>query len=197
MREIGQKVCMQATVKYLSDTQIENLKDQILDTYRLAFGEAPYNKTEADVISFSQALDLHRNRLGARFLAAHDINNGLVGFAYGYQAVPGQWWYDMVEKSMTIDQVQEWLVGAFELVELAVRPSAQGFGIGGSLHNTILSGLTNRTAVLSTITTDTVAQRMYRKRGWTPLLDNFTFPTSIHSYLIMGLKLPFKKVPAE
>jgi GNAT superfamily N-acetyltransferase len=182
---------MQVTLNYLSDAQIENYKDQILDTYRLAFGEPPYNKTEADVISFSQALELHRNRLGARFLAAQDIDNHLVGFAYGYQAVPGQWWYDMVEKAMTRDQVQEWLVGAFELVELAVKPSAQGFGIGGRLHNTILSGLTNRTAVLSTITTDTVAQQMYRKRGWIALLENFTFPTSIHSYLIMGMKLPF------
>jgi ribosomal protein S18 acetylase RimI-like enzyme len=181
---------MHAAITAITNAQIDEYKDQILDTYRQAFSEPPYNKTEADVISFSQTLDLHRNRVGARFLVAQDNHQEVLGFAYGYETMEGQWWYDVVSKSLPFAAIKEWLQGAYELVELAVRPSSQGQGIGGRLHDAILTGLPNRTAVLSTIATETVALHLYRKRGWVTLIEDFTFPTSIHTYLIMGLKLP-------
>jgi ribosomal protein S18 acetylase RimI-like enzyme len=188
---------MLKTLTSLSIERIDELKEQILDTYLQAFAPPPYNKTQADVISFSQTLELHRNRLNARFIAAIDQNDMIVGFAYGYDVTAGQWWYDLVEKSMKASMAKEWLHGSFELVELAVKPAMQGQGIGGRLHDSILTGLSNRTAVLSTINTETAALHLYRKRGWVPLLDNFTFPTSIHQYIIMGLKLPLSKEKSD
>jgi GNAT superfamily N-acetyltransferase len=183
---------MRISLKNLSNNQIEDLKDEILEVYRQAFAEPPYNKTEADVIGFSQSLDLHRNRLNARFIVAQDEKEQVTGFAYGYEVLGGQWWYEVVEKAMPASMAREWLHGAFELVELAVIPSMQGHGIGGRLHDAVLSGLSNHTAVLSTIETETTALHLYRKRGWVTLLENFRFPTSIHTYFIMGLKLPLK-----
>jgi GNAT superfamily N-acetyltransferase len=186
---------MLVTLHSLTDQQIEANKDQILEIYRQSFSKPPYYKTEADVISFSQTLELHRNRIGARFILAQDENHQGLGFAYGYEAVEGQWWYEVVRKALPQEMIQEWLQGSFELVELAVRPSAQGNRIGSQLHDAILTGLSNPPAVLSTIDTETVALHLYRKRGWVTLLENFTFPTSIHTYLIMGLKLPLKTKP--
>jgi ribosomal protein S18 acetylase RimI-like enzyme len=183
---------MQITLKSLTNNQIEEMKAEILEVYHRAFAEPPYNKTEADVVGFSQTLDLHRNRLNARLMVAQDENGLITGFAYGYEALGGQWWYEVVEKTMPASMAREWLHGSFELVELAVKPSMQGHGIGGRLHDGILSGLSNRTAVLSTIETETTALHLYRKRGWITLLENFRFPTSIHTYYIMGLKLPLK-----
>lgn len=180
---------MQIRLKSLIKEEIDNSKEQILETYRQAFAEPPYNKTEADVISFSQTLELHRRYPKARFIAAQDEDNLVIGFAYGYEVAVGQWWHDVVKKEMSASMQQEWLDGAYELVELAVRPSMQGYGIGGRLHDEILAGLSNPTAVLSTIETETAALHLYRKRGWVPLLRNFRFPTSIHSYIIMGIKL--------
>jgi ribosomal protein S18 acetylase RimI-like enzyme len=188
---------MLRTLTSLSIEQIDELKDQILDTYRQAFAPPPYNKTEADVISFSHTLELHRNRLNARFIAAQDQNNRVVGFAYGYDAVAGQWWFDIVERSMKASMAKEWLHGSFELVELAVKPAMQGQGMGSRLHDSILTGLSNRTAVLSTINEETAALHLYLKRGWVPLLERFNFPTSIHQYTIMGLKLPLSKEKSD
>jgi ribosomal protein S18 acetylase RimI-like enzyme len=183
---------MRAIITALTNAQIDEYKDQILETYRQAFSSPPYNKTEADVISFSQTLDLYRNRVGARFLVAQNDDQEIVGLAYGYETMEGQWWYDVVSKSLPHAAIKEWLDGAYELVELAVRPSVQGQGLGSRLHDAILTGLPNHTAVLSTINTETVALHLYRKRGWVTLIEDFTFPTSIHAYLIMGLKLPLK-----
>jgi GNAT superfamily N-acetyltransferase len=183
---------MRTTLKSLSNNQIEEWKDEILEVYRQAFSEPPYNKTEADVIGFSQALDLHRNRLNARLIVAQNERGLITGFAYGYEVLGGQWWYEVVEKAMPARMARQWLHGAFELVELAVMPSMQGQGTGGRLHDAVLSGLSNRTAVLSTIEIETTALHLYRRRGWVTLLENFSFPTSIHTYYIMGLKLPLK-----
>jgi ribosomal protein S18 acetylase RimI-like enzyme len=84
---------------------------------------------------------------------------------------------------------QRWLTDTFELVELAVAPHAQGRGIGSRLHDTLLADLPHQAAVLSTIQSETVALKLYRKRGWTVLLENFFFPGTSKPYIIMGLTL--------
>jgi ribosomal protein S18 acetylase RimI-like enzyme len=113
----------------------------------------------------------------------------MVGFAYGYTTGPGQWWHEQVARAMPPEQIVRWLSGAFELVEFAVTPHAQGLGLGSQLHDSILRGLPNRTAVLSTMQSETVALKLYRKRGWVALLQNFIFPGGARTYLIMGKDL--------
>jgi GNAT superfamily N-acetyltransferase len=86
-----------------------------------------------------------------------------------------------------------WLMDCFAFAELAVIPSAQGRGIGGQLHDTLLGGLPHRTAVLSAFQGETPAMRFYRWRGWVTLLRNFAPPGSVHPYVVMGLQLPITK----
>jgi ribosomal protein S18 acetylase RimI-like enzyme len=81
------------------------------------------------------------------------------------------------------------LEDAFELTELAVRPRYEGRGIGGDLHDALLDGVDARTAVLSTLQEPTRGLRLYERRGWRTLLENFWFGGTPAPYRVMGLRL--------
>jgi ribosomal protein S18 acetylase RimI-like enzyme len=177
-------------ILWLSSRQVVALKSQILGIYREAFALPPYSRTELDVDSFSRTLDRHLERRGFRCVVALEgSTERLAGFSYGYSSAPGQWWHDLVEGKLDPGTADRWLSDTFELAELAVAPQAQGQGLGSRLHDILLAGLTHRTAVLSTIQSETVALKLYRKRGWTVLLEDFFFPGTSKPYIIMGLKL--------
>jgi ribosomal protein S18 acetylase RimI-like enzyme len=181
---------MNIEISFLDSGQVDQVREQVVQIYREAFSQPPYNQIEAHVAGFSNTLDWHFHRQGFRFAAAVQAGSGrLAGFAYGYDSLPGQWWHDTVAREMEEAMTRNWLENAFELVELAVSPSFQGRGIGGSLHDRILSGLANQTALLSTMQAETNALHLYRKRGWVTLLDYFNFPGNPNAYLIMGLDL--------
>jgi ribosomal protein S18 acetylase RimI-like enzyme len=174
----------------LNHEQIEAERDQILDVYGEAFASPPYNRREIDTENFSRTLTRHMERKDFRLLAAWESKTGkIVGFNYGYTSAPGQWWHDLVEGAMTPQAAREWLTDTFEFVELAVTPGAQGRGVGSRLHDTLLTGLYHRRAVLSTMQAETVALKLYRKRGWITLLETFYFPGTSKPYQIMGLYL--------
>lgn len=54
-------------------------------------------------------------------------------------------------------------------MELAVRPSEQGRGIGQALHDALLDGVPQRRALLGTWTDDRPARRLYLRSGWQEL----------------------------
>lgn len=181
-------------ISRLSATELGPVREEIIHVYREAFSLPPYDRNEVDVRGFAHSLARHTQRKEFRCCVATEHSNGRVlGFVYGYTSEPGQWWHDTVVRALDPTTVQQWLSGAFEFVELAVLPSAQGQGIGGKLHDTILEGLPHRTAALSTYQTETTALQLYRKRGWIPLLQNFFFPNNNHPFLIMGLNLRTRK----
>ena len=82
---------------------------------------------------------------------------------------------------------------AFEFVELAVHPDAQGHGLGARLHDTLLVDVPYRTAVLSTYQGETAARQLYRRRGWVPLLEHFYYPGGAVPMAILGLDLPVRR----
>lgn len=185
---------MDASFYYLTTNEVEPVREQVMAVYAEAFAGPPYNRTAELVIDFSEVLMRHVHRSAFRMVAAYDNSNGrMVGFGYGYTAMPGQWWHDLVAQVMGAEERAHWLEDAFEVVELAVKPAAQGKGIGGRLHDLLLASLPHRTAVLSTIQVDTPAYHLYRKRGWVALLEEFMFPNVIKPYRIMGLELKAEK----
>jgi GNAT superfamily N-acetyltransferase len=166
------------------------LQHQLVTIYREAFGILPYCKEEAEVADFAQSLPRHVGKDGFRIVVAlADQTEQAVGFAYGYASSRDQWWYEEVAKVVRASMVVEWLRSSFRLVEMAVAPGAQGQGIGGLLHDRLLGGLSYERAVLSTMAAETPAYRMYVKRGWRVLLDDFLFPGVTRPYRIMGLDL--------
>lgn len=169
--------------------QIEILRDQVATIYRDAFRAPPYNKGEGDLVDFARSFPQHMRREGFRMVAVEDKAGRIVGFAYGYTSAPGQRWHENVVKAVQPQIALEWLANSFQLVEIAVTPGFQGQGIGGLLHDHLLTGLPHRKAVLSTLQAETNAYRMYRGRGWVVLLEDWFFPGMVRAYRVLGLAL--------
>lgn len=179
---------------FVTRAPAQALAQPIVQVYREAFGEPPYERREPEIAEFAFSLAQHMLRDGFRLACAQDeATHRLLGFAYGYCARPGQWWYEQVAAAMPPEVIARWLAGSFQLAELAVTPAAQGQGLGGRLHDALLEGLQPRTAVLSTLALDTVAWGLYRRRGWVPLVDPIHFTAVTRPYRILGLDLEARR----
>ena len=133
----------------------------------------------------------HLERSGFRFVAEHDEGGRLAGIAYGYRGEPGQWWHDLVSAAMGEAARARWLPPRhFEFVELAVRPDLRRLGIGGRLHDALLTGLDSLTAVLSTEITNEPAIGLYSGRGWEVVVPEIDFGADYPPFLVMGRTLP-------
>ena len=184
---------MDYVIDSVNSSGVFKIQEDIIHIYRLAFESAPYFKSEAEVTSFCQSLSRHQKRSGFHLLTARDLKTAqYVGFTYGYNGQAGQWWHDIVVKAMGPRTAAIWMVDNFELVELAVLPAYQGYGIGGTLHDRLLIEQTHPKAVLSTLQSETAALQLYRKRGWKTLLSGLRFPSSNRVYLILGIDLTKK-----
>ncbi len=178
----------------------------MVEVYRSAVTIPPYTDDLGDVLTFAGRLPYHARWKGFRCVVACNQAENLpasvpgenppaagdpivVGFAYGFTSQPDTWWRELVTGAMSLPAALEWLEDCFEFVELAVTPAFQGQRIGGQLHDALLTGVTHRTAVLSTLQADTNAVHLYRKRGWVDLVENFRFPGIYKPFLIMGLKI--------
>ena len=165
-------------------------RDRIAFVYQEAFAQSEYPHPEREVARFAEVLGRHSTYEGFRCRVAREGPGGeVVGVAYGYTGKPGQWWHDIVAGSLGPARAERWLGDCFELVELHLLPHLQGRGVGGRLHDALLDGVPHRTAALSTVQAETPALRLYRKRGWLPLLEHFSFPGGSRPFLILGRDL--------
>jgi len=131
----------------------------------------------------------HRGFVAAGAYVGADDEPELVGFGYGYQGFPGQWWHDIVSGALGRAESSRWLRDGFELAELHVRPDHQSHGLGRQLLTDVLSRADASHAVLSTPDTESPARRLYRSFGFADLRCNFRFPGSPEAYAIMGIDL--------
>jgi ribosomal protein S18 acetylase RimI-like enzyme len=138
----------------------------------------------------------HTRRPAFRSVAALGDGDGvgrpdeLLGFGYGYETAPGQWWHDQVRAALTPAAAEEWLRGSFELSELHVRPAYQGRGAGRALLETLVEGLPQPAVLLSTPEGDTRAWRLYRAVGFVDLLRHHLFPGDARPFAVLGVRLP-------
>lgn len=160
----------------------------MVSIYRQAFTPLPYRKGEEEVIYFERTLPEHVQRPGFRMAAAL-LDEKLIGFAYGYTCNAAYYWTEVVSQWLSPEMAATWLSDAFHLAEMALLPVCQGKGIGGALHDRILEGLPNRTAVLSTMFGESNAYHLYRRRGWQVLVECFTPPGMARAYRVMGMIL--------
>jgi GNAT superfamily N-acetyltransferase len=126
----------------------------------------------------SGTYDVHCAREGFRLTAALD-DGALVGFAYGYVGVRGQWWSDRVVEALPVAVTEVWVGGHFEFVELGVLADYRCQGLGGLLHDKLMREIGHRRALLSTDDdSQTSARRLYASRGWAKL-GNLTPDTAV------------------
>ena len=118
----------------------------------------------------------------------------IVAFAYGFHGARGQWWHDLVRSALTVasgpDAAADWLDDSFEIAEVHVRPRYQQRGIGRHMLHRLTGGLTERTAVLSTMDSESPARRLYRSLGFADLLTRYQFAGVAERYAVMGAALP-------
>jgi ribosomal protein S18 acetylase RimI-like enzyme len=134
----------------------------------------------------------HATLEGFACRAALDRQGRMVGFGYGYTTMPGQWWHDLVRKSMDRQAAGEWLTDAFELSELHVLPDHQGIGIGRRLLTSLAAGIPHAAMLLSTPDNDTRAFRLYRALGFVDVARNYMFPGDSRPFAVLGSRLPLR-----
>lgn len=141
----------------------------------------------------------HTHRPDFRAVASLGEDDELLGFGYGYRSSGGQWWHDQVAAALRRDARRVWLTDCFELVELHVRPDAQGNGLGARQLASLLTGAPQRTVVLSTPEADETrsrAWRLYRRFGFADVLRHFHFPGDERPFAVLGRQLPLTDLPS-
>jgi GNAT superfamily N-acetyltransferase len=137
----------------------------------------------------------HVHRRGFRAVASLDPQGVLLGFGYGYISERGQWWHDQVRAAIPPALREAWLTNCFEVVELHVRPTAQGHGLGAAQLRTVLAMTSAATTLLSTPEADEAtsrAWRLYRRFGYVDVVRNFTFPGDQRPFAVLGRRLPLE-----
>jgi GNAT superfamily N-acetyltransferase len=184
-----------AQIEVLDPAQLAAASEALAAVYGAAFSQPPYNEPEEAAAFFAQILRRNAAHPPAGFrccVASAAASGGFVGFGYGFTYGPGTSRYDVLAKALAPEPPKiaaRWLDDAFDLIELAVHPSAQGQGIGAALHDALLEGQPHRTAVLTAYDGETVAMRLYRSRGWAPISGRMFFPGGTQPHLVLGLDL--------
>lgn len=135
----------------------------------------------------------HIRRPGFRAIATLTTDGYVAGFGYGYTSGAGQWWHDQVHGALGDEPRRAWLTDCFEVVELHVRPPAQGHGLGARQLRALLTMATGTTTLLSTPEADeqvSRAWRLYRRFGFVDVLRGFRFPGDDRAFAVLGRQLP-------
>src|SRR4029453_17447106 len=135
----------------------------------------------------------HVRRAGFRAVATLTTDGHLAGFGYGYARGRGRWGHDEARAGLDEPARRRWLGDCFEVVELHVRPSAQGHGIGARQLRALLSMADGTTARLPTREADEQkprAWRLSRRFGFEDVLRDFIFPGDERAFAILGRGLP-------
>ena len=161
------------------------MRDEVVAVYVSAFGAPPANEGPAEIAAYAASLERHARKPGFRACTARAMDGRLVGFAYGWEGGPGDWWWDSVAGVVHADVRRRWFDDCFELVELAVLAGAQRRGVGAALHDAVLDLTERPHAVLSARSDATAALALYAAKGWRIVHDGLRFPGSDAPYAVL------------
>ncbi|GAB19345.1 hypothetical protein GOEFS_081_00350 [Gordonia effusa NBRC 100432] len=144
---------------------------------------------------------LSRRRLRAPLAITDD--EVLVGIAYGYRGAPDQWWNQQLRAGLRRSGLSPVAVNDiandyFELTELHVHPSVQGYGLGQWLLTRLVAECTESRVLLSTPEVtgeENRAWSLYRRLGFTDVLRHFTFAGDPRPFAFLGRPLPLPVAP--
>ncbi|KFN02166.1 GNAT family N-acetyltransferase [Bacillus clarus] len=142
--------------------------------------------------NFDEMLERIKRHMGyTDFKGVVAINDGneVIGFAYGYRSVKGQYYNQLMSEALNLEQVNQWLQDCFEFVELAVHPEHRNKGLGTTLHNHLLEGIRNKTSVLTTQINNGKARSLYGNLEWMNVMEPFHPSKDDVPYVIMGKAL--------
>ncbi len=147
------------------------------------FSAPPWNKDAREIASFeSDRLLVHARRPGFAIAVARSEAH-IDGFAYGHTGQAGTWWPEHLRERVGDQLVDEWVIGQFEFIELAVLAAVRGAGTGRRLIETLLAPRRESRVVLQTRDEDLPARRLYASLGFVPLAD-------LDGDVLLGRQLP-------
>lgn len=133
-----------------------------------AFSAPPWNEDEEQAAEFATRLPLDAHRPG--FAAAVAVSGcNVLGFASGWTTLlpfPTERCYPQVTAGLGARRTEDWLCGAFEVDELAVRPGAHGSGMAGELLDAVTADAPEGRCWLLTSGQAPRAMAFYRRQGW-------------------------------
>lgn len=88
------------------------------------------------------------------------------GFCYGAPLSAGSRWWDGLEPAAPAGFTAETGHRTFAVIDLAVRPSLHGRGLGRRLLDELLAGRAEDRATLATAPDEDELQQMYQRWGW-------------------------------
>lgn len=147
------------------------------------------NYTCEDFESAIKNINKHTSYEGFKGLKAKDENGTLIGFTYGYTSLPDQFYREKLAAQLTDQQQIEWLNDCFEFVELAVDTKVKRLGIGGKLHDRLLSEIDHDTSVLTTSVENSPAINLYIGKGWKVIKENAAVISMDDVQVIMGKRI--------
>ena len=149
--------------------------------------EQLYNKVWNQ--SIVERLKKHDTYEGFKGLALLNETDQLVGFAYGYTSLPGQYYHGLLSKALNSAEYEQWLSHCFEVVELAFDPGFRRQGHAKTLMTELLDGIKRKTVILTTQTDNKSARSLYESMGWVIVKEPFYPGEPEKPYVIMGRKL--------
>lgn len=157
--------------------------DDVMGVYAAAFGEDPAGQ---------RAISARHATYPDFACAAASDGGQLLGFCYGTAGERGQWWHDRVVPAASQRAREEWFDDYFGVAELAVRPDAQGRGLGRELVRALLAAPAVRRhsrVLLMTDMDNAVALALYASLGFEDVLTDFRFSAAGTPKRVMGLRL--------
>ncbi|MEU3738027.1 GNAT family N-acetyltransferase [Streptomyces sp. NPDC032198] len=160
---------MAAEVRLLRGDQLLAHGAALRTVYAEAFRVPPWHEDEERVAEFMVRLGDDIRRPG--FTSAIALEGAdVVGFTTGWTTpdpFPADRCYPQAAAGLGAERARSWLCGAREIDELAMRPTAQGAGIGAVLLAAMAAGAPNGRVWLLTSVRSAQAMGFYERQGWT------------------------------
>jgi GNAT superfamily N-acetyltransferase len=162
----------------------------MVNAYAEVFAEPPWNEDEDSFEAFARSLLEYAGSPGFRGAVLCEPSGAIEGFALGADWIPDNWWCSRVTEGLG-PRAADWTSSCFHLLELAVRREHRGNGYGADLYDALVGGLPHRTAILSTNKLGPVAAaRLYARRGWRLLLEEWRHCEQCPPVQVLGLREP-------
>jgi GNAT superfamily N-acetyltransferase len=162
----------------------------IVDAYSEVFAEPPWDEDAANFDAFAESLLEYGGWPGFRGAVLVDNSGAIQGFTLGGDWISDNWWCSGVTEDLG-PRAGEWTSSCFHLIELAVRREHRCNGYGADLYDALVRGLPHRTAILSTNKLGPVAAaRLYARRGWRLLLEDWRHCDQCPPVQVLGLREP-------
>ncbi|WP_266395308.1 GNAT family N-acetyltransferase [Streptomyces canus] len=160
---------MRPDIRLFTDADLLKHTAALHSVYADAFRTSPWNEDEEKAIEFVGRLARDVRRPGftaALAFAGADV----VGFATAWTTLspfPTDRCYPQAAAGLGPDHTTDWLVGAREIDELAVRPAAHGTGLAADLLEVVTADAPDGRSWLLTSVRSGRAMSFYRRQGWT------------------------------